>query len=148
MAKLSNNFSEALKFTLRRHPFIFTGLFLLVFATIILVVTAMFINRPSNQSSVELTDSQKAYEEAKSYSNNHPIIEKLPIIYANYDAQYNYTEYRIDGGEFEGCKTNFCLKITDTTGGNYEAALNKIREAGFNPNDFQILYEYQPIEKL
>lgn len=132
----------------QKHPFIFTGLFLLIFITIILVIAAVFINQPKTQPSTQLTDSQAAYEKAKTYSEAHPIIAKLPIIYAHYDANYNYTEFRIDGGEFSGCKTNFCLKVTDTTGGNYDAALEKIREAGFNPDDFQILYEYTPIVPL
>ena len=80
------------------------------------------------------------------YTKNYPIIQVLPIIYANYDKEYNYTEYRIDGGSFDDCKTDFCIKITDTTGGNYDAAIEKIRETGFNPNNYQILYEYKPIK--
>ena len=85
---------------------------------------------------------------SEAYNSKHPIIDKLPIIYANYDENYNYTEYRIDGGSFTGCDTDFCLKITDTTGNNYEAAKQKIRDAGFNPDDFQILYEFTPIQAL
>ena len=84
--------------------------------------------------------------EAANYQNKYPISLSLPIIYANYDKDYNYTEYRIDGGSFDACNSDFCIKITDTTGGNYEAALQKIRDAGFNPEDYQILYEYKPIE--
>ena len=82
------------------------------------------------------------------YNSKYPIIESLPIIYAHYDENYDYTEYRIDGGSFSGCNTDFCLKVTDTTGNNLESAKEKIREAGFNPDNYQILYEYTPIEKL
>lgn len=146
--QLSPKTLSAFRFLFQRHPFIFTSLFLLIFTTIILVIAAVFINQPKTQPSTQLTDSQAAYEEAKTYSEAHPIMAGLPIIYAHYDANYNYTEFRIDGGEFSGCKTNFCLKITDTTGGNYDAALEKIRESGFNPEDFQILYEYTPIKEL
>lgn len=85
---------------------------------------------------------------SETYNSKHPIINKLPIIYANYDADYNYTEYRIDGGSFTNCETDFCLKITDTTGGNYENAKQMIKDAGFNPDDFQILYEFTPIQAL
>ena len=52
---------------------------------------------------------------SETYNAKHAIIAKLPVIYANYDKEYNYTEYRIDGGSFVGCDTDFCLKITDTT---------------------------------
>ena len=82
------------------------------------------------------------------FNAKYPISTILPIIYANYDKDYNYTEYRIDGGSFDACNSDFCIKITDTTGGNYDAALQKIRETGFNPEDYQILYEYTPIEAL
>lgn len=87
-------------------------------------------------------------QEASSYSKKHPIMEALPIIYANYDKKYNYTEFRIDGGKFDGCNSDFCIKITDSTGGNLDLAKSKIKDAGFNPDDFQILYEYKPIQAL
>lgn len=81
-------------------------------------------------------------------SANYPILEKLPIIVSEYDAEDKFMEFRIDGGEFEGCEREFCLKVTDSTGGNLELARQKIREVGFNPSDFQILYEYTPIIPL
>lgn len=84
----------------------------------------------------------------KSYQKVHPIISSLPLIIASYDENYNYTEYRIDGGSFETCKSGFCLKITDVTGGNYESALNNIKNLGYNPEDFEILYEFTPIIPL
>lgn len=87
-------------------------------------------------------------QEASSYSKKHPVMEVLPIIYANYDKDYNYTEFRLDGGKFDGCNSDFCIKITDSTGGNLDLAKSKIKDAGFNPDDFQILYEYKPIQAL
>lgn len=90
----------------------------------------------------------RAIEESASYKKKYPAIEALPIIYAKYDENWDYTEFRIDGGDFDECEEDFCLKITDTTGGNYEFALSLIREKGFNPDDFEIIYEYKPIEPL
>ncbi len=86
--------------------------------------------------------------EAKEYTKNHPITQILPLIYAHYDEEYNYTKYRVDGGSFEECKQDFCLKITDTTGGNEENAKKLIKENGYNPEDFEIIYEFVPIEEL
>ena len=82
------------------------------------------------------------------YLEKYPIINVLPIIYANYDENWNYTEFRIDGGMFENCERDFCLKITDTTGGNYEKATKLIVENGYEPNKYEILYEYKPIVPL
>lgn len=89
-----------------------------------------------------------ATSESKKYSEMNPIIRDLPIIYANYDEKWNYTEFRIDGGVFEDCTRAFCVKITDTTGGNYDHALKLIKEKGYNPEDYEILYEYKPIQPL
>lgn len=85
---------------------------------------------------------------ATAIQEKYPILNSLPIIYANYDEEYNYTEYRIDGGSFDDCNSEFCLKITDSTGGNYNSAIQKIKDAGFNPEDFEILYEYKPAKNL
>ncbi len=105
----------------------------------------------NHQEDAQLLTSIGDYEatlESEKYYNKYKISSVLPIIYANYDTDYNYTEFRIDGGSFTGCETNFCIKITDTTGGNYELALQKIRETGMSPDDYQILYEYIPIQPL
>lgn len=90
----------------------------------------------------------EADNEAKEYTKKYPITQILPLVYAHYDEEYNYTEYQVDGGSFEECKQDFCLKITDTTGGNEENAKNLIKENGYNPEDFEIIYEYVPIEEL
>lgn len=105
----------------------------------------------NHSEDAELLTSIGDYEanlEATAYNDKHKIVYSLPIIYANYDKDYNYTEYRIDGGSFDGCNTDFCLKVTDTTGGNLDNAKQKIKDAGFNPDDYQILYQYTPIIPL
>ena len=92
--------------------------------------------------------SYNASIEAEKFTTTYSVISKLPIIYANYDENYNYTEYRIDGGKFSDCKTDFCLKVTDTTGGNLEAAKEKLKEQGITPEDYELLYTYTPITPL
>lgn len=103
-----------------------------------------------NEDALILTSigDYEAKLQSTKFQTDYPISVVLPIIYAHYDEAYNYTEYRIDGGTFTNCKSDFCIKITDTTGGNYEAAIQKIKDTGFNPDDYQILYEYTPIEAL
>ena len=121
---------------------------------LLLVVLVLFLNqmslnkKPDNKKKSEYTSSED-YKAGKKYSEDHPIVEKMPIIYAKYEDGYKkYTEFRIDAGKFENCKKDFCLKISDTTGGNYEKALEEIRKAGFEPKDFEIIYENKPIEPL
>lgn len=90
-----------------------------------------------------------ANESAADYAAKHPVATVLPFTVVEVDPiTYDWTEYAVDGGNFEGCNSDFCIKITDTTGGNREKALQKIREKGFNPNDYQIIYEYTPIAPL
>ncbi len=109
---------------------------------------AWYLEHEDDMMLLNTIGDAEAAKAGKAYLEKNPIVAVLPIVYANYDSDWNYTEYRIDGGSFDGCKTEFCLKITDTTGGNYEAALEVIRGKGFLPEDFEILYEYKPIEPL
>ena len=86
---------------------------------------------------------------ANKYAEKYPVSTILPIVVVEVDpVTYDWTEYRIDSGEFNECKTEFCIKITDTTGGNREKALERIRKEGFNPDDYQIIYKETPIEPL
>lgn len=107
-----------------------------------------YLEHPEDQMILNTIGDGLAGAAAKDYLAKYPIVKVLPIIYANYDAEWNYTEYRVDGGEFDECKAEFCLKITDTTGGNYEAALMEIAERGYRPEDYEIVYQYKPIEDL
>lgn len=90
----------------------------------------------------------QANTDSAAYKDKYPIIEALPIVYVNYDENWDLTEFRVDGGMFEGCEQIFCLKISDTTGGNRERALQEIKEKGFEPDDYEIIYEYTPIVPL
>ena len=91
---------------------------------------------------------EEATKQAEKYEKKYPIVKVLPLNYANYDEEYNYTEFIIDGGKYDECKKEFCLKITDSTGGNEENAKRFIQENGYDPNDYEIIYEYTPIEPL
>lgn len=90
-----------------------------------------------------------ATKSATEYTDEHPITNILPIIVVESDPEtFAWTEFRIDYGKFKSCKSDFCLKITDSTGGNRDRAINLIREKGFNPNDYEIIYSYVPPEPL
>lgn len=93
--------------------------------------------------------------DAKTQLDQYPVLEHLPIVFAEYSKDYStYTEYRIDGGSFKSdnpklnCPTDFCLKITDVTGNNYQKAIDHLKSLHINPADYHILYEYTPITPL
>lgn len=90
-----------------------------------------------------------ANQSANEYAAKYPVSAILPFTVVEVDpVTYDWVEYKVGGGKFDGCASDYCIKITDTTGGNREKALDKIREKGFNPDDYQILYEETPIKPL
>lgn len=104
-----------------------------------------YYNNPNEQKLFSRINDIQATEQAASYREKYPITALLPISIVEVDkSTYSMKEYRIDVGEFTDCKTDFCLKITDMTGGNQSAAYNKLRENGYNPDDYEIIYEYKP----
>ncbi len=72
----------------------------------------------------------------------YPIMSELPIVYEKYSNNYTqYISFRIDGGKYDNCDEEFCLKITDISGENYERALNLIKDRGYNPDNYKIIYD-------
>lgn len=71
-----------------------------------------------------------------------PICNKLPVMISDYDvasrtsSSYSISCYYINDDEAK-------LLINDFSGGNYEKALDKIRELGFDPVDYAIEYNDQ-----
>lgn len=95
-----------------------------------------------------VSDAQ-ARIEAAAYLARYPITAILPLqVVEETDDKYVWRTYRIDSGKFTGCQGDFCVKITDETGGNRENALQKIRDAGYNPDDYEIIYQYTPAQPL
>lgn len=76
------------------------------------------------------------------YTAKYPIVGSLP--YQNTDDRrgYDFTNYRIDYGKFDNCKSDFCLKITDNVGIYQDEAMNYLRSSGQNIDDYEIIYEY------
>lgn len=107
-----------------------------------------YLNHEEDALLLTQIGSFNASVRALEFTKSHNAISKLPLVYANYDEHYNYTEYRVDGGKFSECVSDFCLKITDTTGGNLDAAKQKLKEQGINPDNYEIVYSYTPITPL
>ncbi|MDO4760223.1 MAG: hypothetical protein Q4A33_02935 [Candidatus Saccharibacteria bacterium] len=84
--------------------------------------------------------SQKKLDD---FYKNNPILNALPIKVGYYSKNYSsYVNYEISA-KINSDYTAFEININDYTGGNRENALGKIREAGFNPDDYTINYHDQ-----
>lgn len=81
--------------------------------------------------------------EEEEFYTKYPLATKLPIRIEYYkDGHGEYIKYNIftkientEKGE------TFSVLIEDYTGGNYNAALDRIRNLGFNPDDYKIDYK-------
>lgn len=104
-----------------------------------------YSRNPNEQRFFSSVTDFQALQSANAYREKYPISEILPISVVDTNPpSYQLKEYRIDLGQFDGCQSDFCLKITDRTGGNEAEALQQIRSKGFNPNDYEIIYSYEP----
>lgn len=108
-----------------------------------------YTNHPNEDNLLTQVGEKQAELESVKYSETNPISKILPIVYVDVDPiTYDWVEYRIDGGNFEDCEGTFCVKITDSTGGNEEKALEQIRMKGYDPDDYEIIYKYTPVLPL
>lgn len=124
---------------------------LIIFGLFFFIITLLIITiaQTNHQAKPDFNQGdQSVLQAAQDYAKKYPAINHLPIIYAHYSENFEYTEYRIDGGKFPNCQQDFCLKITDVTGNNKEKALNHLKSLNINPSDYQIIYENQPIQPL
>lgn len=108
-----------------------------------------YANHSSEDMLLTSIGSRNATIKSTTYLADFPISAILPIEVVEVDPNtYDWVEYRIDGGKFDQCHREFCIKITDTTGGNHDAALEQIRAKGYNPDDYEIIYNYAPVQPL
>lgn len=107
-----------------------------------------YINHPEEEMLVTSIGSKKAQQTSNEYYKKYPIATILPILVV--ESSPEWREYRIDGGQFDDCQKDpdFCIVITDSTGNNRDRAIKAIQDKGYNPNDYEIIYKYTPIEQL
>lgn len=84
-------------------------------------------------------------DETNAILERFPIMKILPIDIEYYVGGYGaYVHYTISsdfGYNEDEDKQTFSVLISDYTGGNYEDALQKITDRGFNPKDYNIIYQ-------
>ena len=92
-------------------------------------------------------DDKVAQSFVDEYKQKIGIVDILPINYDAYSDDFSeYVQYgtRVDNSR-DDCPKVACLVIEDNTGGNEQRAKDKIREYGYNPDDYEIKYEYVPL---
>lgn len=94
------------------------------------------------KSLIGIIDEYKTEEKAKEYIEKYKIMKVLPIVVEQYNEDMTeYTSFRVDGGKFDGCESDFCVKITDITGGNYVKAKEVVKKKGYTLDDYEVIYE-------
>ncbi|MBR6532312.1 hypothetical protein IKT64_00870 [Candidatus Saccharibacteria bacterium] len=82
----------------------------------------------------------QSQERTNALYDKNPILNKLPITVEYYSKNYtSHTKYEITA-KINDDYSAFTIEISDYTGGNQDNALDKIREAGFNPDNYTINY--------
>lgn len=110
------------------------------YAVLVTCPAAEFVIYPDFVCTDELTEENERIEEI---NTEYPIMKDLPIKIDYFAGGYGkQTRYDIEGdlNTYENGENTFKIIITDYSGGNYEAALTRIRDLGYNPDDYTIEY--------
>lgn len=103
-----------------------------------------YVSHPEDAMLLEDVADAEAREFLQEFAERQSIRDVLPLTFANtYDE--NATEVvsiSIDFGVGEECEEKpYCLVIYDYTGKNSEKAIGMIREAGYNPDDYELVFK-------
>jgi len=95
---------------------------------------------------VALDDDEAAKAFIAKYEKAISIIDILPFDYDAYtDGFSEYVQYNIQQDLRDDCNKAVCLIIEDNTGGNEQTAKDKLKELGYNLDDYDITYKYEPL---
>lgn len=102
--------------------------------------TADFMIYPNFVCTDSLIEENERIDEINS---EFPIMKDLPIKIDYFEGGYGkHVWYNIEGdlSTYDNGENTFKIIITDYSGGNYEAAMTRIRNLGYNPEDYEIEY--------
>ena len=103
-----------------------------------------YTKNPNEIVTLEQVADEKARKFLDEYNKLSSIRNVLPLTFSNtYDSNSGeIVSISIKWGQGGSCEKNdYCLVITDFTGKNHEKALSMIREAGFNPDDYELVFK-------
>ena len=92
-----------------------------------------------------LADNSFKSKDLSAFLKKVAIVEVLPITFSQpAESKYDLISISI-AIEYKQCKKqSFCLVVTDLTGKNTELARSLIKENGYNPDEYEIIYESDP----
>lgn len=103
-----------------------------------------FMHHPEDVAILEDVADDEVKEFLAEYNKVRGIIDELPLTFSN-TFEENATEVvsiSVRWGENDECNEKaYCLIIHDFTGNNTEKALSMIRDAGYDPNDYELVFE-------
>lgn len=103
-----------------------------------------YMSHPDDAAILNDVADEEVKEFLAEYNRLNSIQEVLPLQYSN-TFDENVTEIvsiSVRWGIDDECKEKaYCLIVHDFTGKNTEKALQLIRDAGFNPDDYELVYE-------
>ena len=100
-----------------------------------------YLNHPADAAIADSIIGNRHINASIQLEKSYPIINILPI-------NLGRSRFRIDYGISPDETASFTLFITDYKGNSREEALEYIRAYNYNPDDYQITYQYRPEEYL
>ncbi len=94
----------------------------------------------------EIAEKQNDLD-SDSYYDKYPIMSILPYEKNSADKFNEPNGFRIDGGKFDKCKREFCLQVSSPVKAGLDEAKEYLKKMGFKPEDYEIIFNYQPIER-
>ena len=109
-----------------------------------------YLSHPDDEVILENTideEDRAAQKFVAKYKQKIAIVDVLPIDYDAYADNFTrYTRYKIKiDYSRDDCSKVLCLIIEDNTGGNEQVAIDRIKELGYNPDDYEIEYKFVPM---
>ncbi len=106
-----------------------------------------YSRNPEEDNLLQEVISHICLTESSEFLAKYPIASILPYEHYTQNEFFEPTGYRIDYGHFDACKSPFCLQVTSYTKSGLDDAKSYLRENGFNPNDYEIILNYTPLDK-
>lgn len=103
-----------------------------------------YVDHPDDATILKEVADSEAKNFLEDYNKKQSILDVLPLTFSN-TFEENATEVvsiSIRWGTGEECKEKpYCLIVRDYTGKNTEKALQMIKDAGYDPDDYELIFE-------
>ena len=103
------------------------------------------VNSDEEATLEKVANDEKSREFVGWYDKVYGVLERLPITEERYLDNYSrHVYYSVERNDGE-CSKAACLTIIDYTGGNEQYALDNLKNQGFELDNYDIKYTYEPM---